>query len=336
MPKPLREQTKPAASAGRSRQQVGLGELESSIAPSALLSDSISWPAANPALTRTAEHIAASVLVRAIDPALVVPSKWGNRHKSSFDQEGFRSLKEEIRLAGGNVQPVKVRPVRADVVLPRSTLRHKHPHEYEIVYGHRRHRACLELGLPVLAHVEDMSDVELFAQMDRENRNRADLSPWEQGMMYLRALESELFPSMRQLAKAVGCDPATISRALSLAQLPSEVVDAFQSPIDLQFRWAKPLIDALEQDRDAVVERARGLKDHSKSPTAIFEELVRAPPDPQTEANFGPSTLCHAGKRIGEVIRDARQRTVVRFHRPLTPPEHSEVVQAIQQVFTKR
>jgi ParB family chromosome partitioning protein len=93
------------------------------------------------------------------------------------------------------LQAIKVRPLK-----PGGEFK------YEVVFGHRRHRACLELGLPVLAVVDNLGGVELFVQMDRENRSRKNLSAWEQGMMYLRALENGLFPSNRQLAEKVGVD----------------------------------------------------------------------------------------------------------------------------------
>ena len=83
------------------------------------------------------------------------------------------ALKSEMESAGGNVQAIKVRPIPGT-----------EPQEYEIVFGHRRHRACLDLGLEVLATIESIDDKELFKEMDRENRQRADLRPYEQGLMY--------------------------------------------------------------------------------------------------------------------------------------------------------
>jgi ParB family chromosome partitioning protein len=111
-----------------------------------------------------------------LDPKCVKPSKWANRHDKSFEGPEFAELKSEIESAGGNVQAIKVRPI------PGSS-----PQEYEIVFGHRRHRACFELDIPVLATIESIDDKELFKEMDRENRLRADLRPYEQGLMYLRA-----------------------------------------------------------------------------------------------------------------------------------------------------
>lgn len=202
--------------------------------------------------------------VRFLDPETVVPSKWANRDAQGFDSAEFAQLKAEIESSNGNVQPIKVRPA-------------KDGDNYEIVFGHRRHRACLELGLPVLALVEEVSDADLFKAMDRENRTRLDLSPWEQGMMYRRALDERLFSTQEQLAKELGVDAGNLSKALKLATLDKRIVDAFSSPLDLQYRWSKPLMDALARDSEGVLGRAVELKNNgvgSLSPKDIFEILI--------------------------------------------------------------
>jgi ParB family chromosome partitioning protein len=125
-----------------------------------------------------------SLPTRKMDPATIRPSRWANRHESAFKTSEFAGLKADIEHAGGNVQPILVRPIKDE------------PGQFELVFGHRRHRASLELGIPVLASiwVDELGDAALFAAMDRENRERADLSPYEQGVMYQRALEEQLVP----------------------------------------------------------------------------------------------------------------------------------------------
>jgi ParB family chromosome partitioning protein len=206
-----------------------------------------------------------ALAVRLIDPQQIVPSKWANRIDDSFDSPEFAQLKEEIAQAEGNVQPIKVRPVKgmAD--------------RYEIVFGHRRHRACLELNLPVLAFVEEVSDQDLFKEMDRENRKREDLSPWEQGRMYRRALTEELFSSLGELSKELGVDKGNLSKALKLADLPDDVVNAFPSPLELQFRWAKLLNDALQSDPEGVLARAKEItedKGTKRSAKEVLDSLL--------------------------------------------------------------
>ena len=180
-----------------------------------------------------------------LDPKCVKPSKWANRHDKSFEGPAFAELKSEIESAGGNVQAIKVRPI------PGSS-----PQEYEIVFGHRRHRACFELDIPVLATIESIDDKELFKEMDRENRLRADLRPYEQGLMYLRALEEGLFSSQRKLAEDLGLQSGNVSTAINIARFPKAVIEAFASPLDIQYRWSAPLSEALKALPELVLSRA--------------------------------------------------------------------------------
>lgn len=232
---------------------------------------------------------------RLLDPACVTPSAYANRHATSFVGPEFELLKREIADAGMNVQPIKVRAI--------ATVQGKAT--YEIVFGHRRHEACSQLGLPVLAMVDNLDDRTLFVEMDRENRARADLSPWEQGMMYARALDLGLFASARQLAAAIGVDASNLGKALALARLPAEVVAAFASPLDLQYRWVPSLNAAVQTDLSGLSARAAKIAIDRGSLTAkqIIETLLdegRAAgggtvPPPDIHA------LLKAGKKVGNV-----------------------------------
>lgn len=199
-----------------------------------------------------------------LDPKLIHASRFANRDQKSFESDEFDELKDEIESAGGNVQPIKVRP------LPRR------PGEYEIVFGHRRHRACLKLGLNVLAIIEDLTDIQLFEQMDRENRQRADLRPYEQGVMYKKALDVGLFPSARKLAESLGVDLGGVGKYISLAKLPSDVLNAFPSPLDLQQRWATDLSQAIQKNPDVVLMRAKEIQQMDPRPLAaqVYKTLT--------------------------------------------------------------
>jgi ParB family chromosome partitioning protein len=187
---------------------------------------------------------------RLVEPQRIARSRYANRHASNFVGEDFERFKREILEAGGNVQPIKIRPRVGGK---------EGDFEFEIVYGHRRHEACLQLGIPVLAVIDNLDDRTLFVEMDRENRERADLSPWEQGVMYLGALEDGLFASNRQLAAALGIDPSNLGKSIALAKLPAAVIAAFPSPLEIQLRWAPLLNKALETDAASVLKRAEGI-----------------------------------------------------------------------------
>lgn len=202
-----------------------------------------------------------------LDPKLVLRSRWANRDVESLKGSDFEELKLEIEQAGGNVQPIKVRPLSIDS---------DGIQRYEIIYGHRRHQACLELGLPVLALIDNVDDPTLFVEMDRENRNRKNLSAWEQGVMYSRALAEGLFPSNKKLAAAIGIDVGQLGKAMAIAELPDVIVKSFATPLDIQFRWAKPLSDAWKADPDAVKRVAAAIATQEPRPAAkdIFDRLA--------------------------------------------------------------
>lgn len=239
-----------------------------------------------------------------LDPQTIVASQWANRHPDAFKTADFERLKQDIRLAGGNVQPIAVRPL-AD-----------QPGRYEIVFGHRRHRACLELGIQVLATIvsDPLTDLELFVAMDRENRERADLSPFEQGQMYRKALDAGLYPSNRRLAEALGVSHTWVANVLTVADLPQSVVECFRSPIEIQHRHAKAIAAALEQDRKGVLRRAEKVRQAEKKPSAgeVVSALCKAADN--TPPVRLPITV--GGKAIGTWTRDTKGRVQVQLETP--------------------
>lgn len=205
-----------------------------------------------------------SLPTRRMDPRIVHPSRWANRHDASFDTVEFARLKTDIERAAGNVQSILVRPLK------------DRPGHFEIVFGHRRHRACKELGIDVLTSVwmDELGDAALFAAMDRENRERADLSSYEQGLMYQRALEEQLFPTQRQLAEALGVSHTWVRKALSVAQLPPVIVECFRSPLDISFRHAGAINAAMEKDRRGVLKRVERLRGQGLAPSRLVAQLT--------------------------------------------------------------
>lgn len=269
--------------------------------------------------------------LRKLDPSVIKPSKWANRHVASFLTNEFQELKAEIAAAGGNVQPIKVRPVP---VLNGSTP----PIEsYELIFGHRRHRACAELGIPVLAAIEETSDLSLFEQMERENRGRKNLSAWEQGTMYRRALDDGLYSSLRRLSEGLGVDVSLVSKSVSLARLPETVVAAFKSPLDIQFRWAAPLSEAMQKDPDGTLARAQEIAESRGvlSAAGILSKLIRLPGPERSRPASEPLRISKAGKVVAKLTVDGKGRAVVRFEAGGLPESKREALAKVIEDFLK-
>lgn len=275
--------------------------------------------AENTELKQKLSEFEGSAATRHIDPSKIEPSKWANRHEKSFSSKDFETLKNEIASSNGNIQPIKVRHLNV------------HHDRYEIVFGHRRHRACLELGIEVLVIIEDMDDAELFCQMDRENRERSALRPYEAGMTYARALDEGLFPSARKLADSASIDLSQLGKALALARLPNEIILAFPNPLDLQYRWATVINQAIQKDPERVLAEAKAIQAEIPRPNAtqVLKRLLGGGtvPPPQIKSY----SITGKQNQSGQIDVNAASRTVVINLKNIDTARIKE----IQEVITK-
>ena len=251
----------------------------------------------NIALRAQLEEFEGMVPGKLLDPDLASRSGLSNRHADTFTGPTFEAFKAELRATGGNLVPGKVRPI------PGTT-----PQRYEVVWGQRRHQACLEEGLPFLAVIESLTDKAAFIEADRENRAREDLTPYEQGMSYVKALDAGLYPSIRALAEDVDVSLSTASLAVRLARLPEYILDAFPSRLCLQYRWGPELEEAEKSSPESIREMAEmfaSLKTTGKAATAatVLARLTQKSSQPQTqtiEVNGKPAAVVatKGGKHI--------------------------------------
>ena len=157
--------------------------------------------------------------------------------------------------------------------------------------------------------------------MSRENSARADLSPWEWGRHYLAGLAIHQC-NQKELAERVGMSEAHVHLAIPIGLLPEEVVNAFPSPLDIQFAWGKPLTKAVAGARERVLKRARELVAERSaavaagaafdSPREVFAKLVEVArrggrPKSTPEASGQPRAI-HVGKVRGVLARRADGR----------------------------
>ena len=158
--------------------------------------------------------------------------------------------------------------------------------------------------------------------------------------MYRTALETGLFASKRALAAALGVDHSALSKAVTLAELPQPVIDAFRSPLELQFRWGQPLAAALAADSEAVLRRAAKLKDGQRQLSArqVFEQLIEDPvtsPEPET-LRAEPILINQDGKRA-EVSMTPKGAAVVTIQPGvITPDRMKSLAELISQFLAEK
>lgn len=266
--------------------------------------------------------------MRVIDPHLVKRGPFANRDLINFIGPEFESFKQEIIEAGGNVVPVKVRA--------KSGI---DGYFYELVYGHRRHQVALETSTPLLAIIDNLDDRAAYEEMERENRGHMKPSPWEQGASYNRALKSGLYPSARQCAAALGVDPSNMAKALTIANLPIDVIKAFHSPLTIQLRWGTALKAAVEADSANVIQRAKELhlSGSRLTPKQVLNELVsvstvtdmtktsRMVPEPRSSDR---QVFTQEGRQIASMKRN-NNRTEIVILAPLNFKQQNELSELV-------
>jgi ParB family chromosome partitioning protein len=127
----------------------------------------------------------------------------------------------------------------------------------------------------VLAIIQaELSDKDLVALREQENRSRADVSLYERGLLYQRALDEATFDSERKLAEELAVPRATLQRCLHAARLAPAVLRCFENPCMLQARGVDQLHSAYESDPDALLRRAEAIQ--AKGQRLSYTDTIKA------------------------------------------------------------
>lgn len=269
-----------------------------------------------------------------LDPSTVRPPNRPNRDEASFTSDSYYELLESIRRAGGNLEPIKV-------------IWHKPPRGegdpyLEAIFGERRRRACCEAGLPVLAMVvDDLDNQKSVVEQIAENSARSDFSPFELGRICVDALSS-FGGSQKQMCARIGKGESEVSKAMALARLPAEIVGAFESTADLQYRHSKPLHDALAANRQAVIEEAMALarEPSPRSAAMVLARLTGAAVTPAGgpigPSNTGTGRPLRVNRRaVGRILPSANGATIAEINRPLDNDALESVALAIEAALSQ-
>jgi ParB family chromosome partitioning protein len=130
--------------------------------------------------------------------------------------------------------------------------------------------------------------------------------------MYKRALESGVFASQKVMAGALGVDQGNISKAVQLASLPDDLIAAFSSPLELQYRFAPLLKTALDKDQARVLAVAQELSLlRPRLPVAqVMARLLGAEPVVHQDP---PRVFSVNGKVVASLDKDAKGAISVRI-----------------------
>lgn len=272
-------------------------------------------------------------VVLELDPKLVRASALANRSALSLDKKDADLVHLVADIASqGQLEPIRVRPAvdGAEGI-------------YEIVYGHRRHAACLALdaerpgGWKVLALL-DASAAEIrthVLKMYQENAARKDLSPYEQGQMFKLWLDQQIFESQTAIAEQVGVSRQLVSKYLKLTELPAEILGAFGDPRVLALRWIDVLEPALATDRPGLLARAKKIAANPKRPEpdavlAALLDLERGPPPKRKRTPASESDTFRIGRETIYKLSRKGSRVAFRFGAAVPAGVAREAVEQMQ------
>jgi ParB-like chromosome segregation protein Spo0J len=168
------------------------------------------------------------------------------------------------------------------------------------------------LNVPLIVELREMTDAQAIAAMHSENFNRKDVSPYERGLSYARFLRSGIFKSQEELAKSIGVSPAQVCRLVRLSKLPTVIVDAFRSPVEICETWGLDLIEAWENPnlRPQLTRRARSIAAQSPRLPArcAYRALMMAvtPGRQPVKSNRDEVIKSSAGAPLFRIRRNAR------------------------------
>lgn len=267
-----------------------------------------------------------------VDPSDCRMWEHHNRAYDLLTEDTCRELIDGIRSQGRQEFPAIVRRVNDGG-----------EHAYEVICGARRHFAVSwlrENNYPqfrYLIEVRDLTDEEAFRLADIENRDREDISDFERARDYADALSRYYSGKQKAMAERLEVSEGWLSRYLTLARLPEEIVAAYGSIRDikeLHARQLKPLL-ARPADRAKVLAvaaelteaRTRGTYRDGAQVLATLKAAVKAP-----KAKGQGGTLYRRGPgESGIMVRKKGKTVTMEFSETLS----REALEAAFQQFLR-
>jgi ParB family chromosome partitioning protein len=250
-------------------------------------------PSAAPAPEAGAEPRASTEPLRDIRLDLIQPNPLQPRR--TFADGELVDLVSSLRT-NGLLQPITVRA-------------HGDGH-YEIIAGERRFRAARQLGWVTMpAFVRDASNEQMLSLALVENLQRSDLNPIEEAQGYSQ-LVSEFGLAHQQIADAVGKDRSTVTNALRLLSLPSDVLQMVRDGA-LTVGHARALL-ALP-DEDVILDTARRILAHKltvRDVERLAQESSPSTRKARARTEAAPAPLSPEVKRLADRLRRHLQTDV--------------------------
>jgi len=185
-------------------------------------------------------------MIEKINPRKI--KRWDFADRSAFEFGDIYALSMDIKTHG-QVEPITVRRISDN------------EYDYEVIAGSRRWKACLELGIDVIAHIKDLNDQEAFIIQVKEN-DKQPISDYSKGMHYHLMLENNK-TTINDLTIALSCSKEKIYSLLTFANVPQRIWDAVMNMSKVSSRTARTILtysNKGEEYIDAIIALAEDIR----------------------------------------------------------------------------
>lgn len=220
-----------------------------------------------------------------------------NRQYDLLNEVRCADLIEGFKSTGKQEFPVIVRKVEEE----------GSEYEYEVICGARRHWTATYLGWELLIEIRELGDEEAFRLADIENRDRVDISDYERAVDYKNALNA-YYSNQKQMAERLEVSIDWLSRFLSLADLPDEIVKAYRDITEIKVRHYRDLAPALKREatKKKVIEAAKKLHGKNFDGKQVITALKAAIEEPRPKKSLLASYETSAGTKMLSVSKKGK------------------------------
>jgi ParB family chromosome partitioning protein len=196
-----------------------------------------------------------------------------NRRYDLLNEVRCRDLIEGIKAQGKQEFPAVVRRLRDDP-----------NYEYEVICGARRHWTISWLRrnnypqFRFLIEVRELTDEEAFRLSDVENRDKEDISDYERAQDYRGALRL-YYKTQKQMAERLEVSEAWLSRYLDLADLPQEIIQAYDDITQINIQHTRDLKPLLKDNktRAKLLAKAQEIAGEQERARSAGKEGIKGP-----------------------------------------------------------
>lgn len=267
-----------------------------------------------------------------VNPENCKPWVYHNRDEVWLNADRCSDLISSIRKNGQQI-PVLARKLEND----------PDGKSWEIIAGRRRWYACGYLKIKLRLKAISSDDRQCAIIMNLENKDRADISEFEDAISYRQQLKACLFDSQDEMASALDMKKSKLSKMLTTARLcqyktiMSLIPDITQLKINPAYNLFV-LLQKTTKNKEVILARAEQLVKNVKKTgktyktNVVINELTRSLENSNKTALINSKQYCHNNLVVLDVARDSKGKVTLTFNEEVS---ESFELDAIKKVTIK-